>query len=342
MKRLLGILLILALAVPVWGADVKISELPVVTSVTAATDVVPVVASGATSQVTVTNLMKGANAGTATALAADPADCAAGQVATGIAASGALTCTATPSVTTLTGAVTGTASGNIPNSLADAKGDLAVASADNTWGRMAHPGAANYVLTTNATDTYLWSATHSHSDSAAQFYDATTTTNTVKIDAPTDTDGSIDAILDFSGVADADKTFTFPNATGTVALVKNEKLASFAWDNGASAVATAGSKRCVAIPYAATIVGHTMVISGDPGAGGTILNITKDAWSDSSLPTTEIDASAPPTVADNKVASTDSTLTGWTKTVAANDIICADVATNAVATWISLTIFGTK
>jgi hypothetical protein len=57
------------------------------------------------------------NAGTATALAADPADCAAGQIATGIAASGALSCTATPSgltsvgATTFTGALTGTATG---------------------------------------------------------------------------------------------------------------------------------------------------------------------------------------------------------------------------------------
>lgn len=73
------------------------------------------------------------NASTATALAADPADCSAGQVATGIAASGALTCTATPSVTTLTGDVTGTASGNIANTLADAAGDIIQASADNTW-----------------------------------------------------------------------------------------------------------------------------------------------------------------------------------------------------------------
>lgn len=50
------------------------------------------------------------NAATATALAADPADCAAGQIATGIAASGALSCTATPSVTTITGALSGNAS----------------------------------------------------------------------------------------------------------------------------------------------------------------------------------------------------------------------------------------
>lgn len=50
------------------------------------------------------------NAATATALAADPADCAAGQVATGINASGTLACTATPTLTTVTAALTGNAS----------------------------------------------------------------------------------------------------------------------------------------------------------------------------------------------------------------------------------------
>lgn len=42
------------------------------------------------------------NAATATALAADPADCSAGQVALGIVASGVATCTATPTVTSIT------------------------------------------------------------------------------------------------------------------------------------------------------------------------------------------------------------------------------------------------
>lgn len=41
------------------------------------------------------------NASTATALASDPSDCSAGQVATGIAASGNLSCTATPTLTAL-------------------------------------------------------------------------------------------------------------------------------------------------------------------------------------------------------------------------------------------------
>ena len=56
---------------------------------------------GTISGVTITGSVSG-NAGTATALAADPADCSAGQVATGIAASGALSCTANPSVTSMT------------------------------------------------------------------------------------------------------------------------------------------------------------------------------------------------------------------------------------------------
>ncbi len=52
------------------------------------------------------------NAATATALASDPTDCPAGQIAIGIAANGNLTCTATPTVTTLTGNVTGNVSGS--------------------------------------------------------------------------------------------------------------------------------------------------------------------------------------------------------------------------------------
>jgi hypothetical protein len=135
-------------------------------------------------------------------------------------------------------------------------------------------------------------------------------------------------------------------ATTTGACTNPIKLASFGWDNGTSAVtAEEASKRCVAVPTVATITGWTMVISGDPGAGGTIVTLTKDSLADTltagALPTTDIDASAPPTVADDEVAANDETLTGWTKTVAANDIICATVATNAVATWISLTIYGT-
>lgn len=102
----------------------------------------------------------------------------------------------------VTGTVTGTSSGNIPNTLADAAGDLIQGSADNVWAKLtkgsegtllragaasnayttstfadtyakgtflynasantvaslAHPGAANYLLYTNAADTAAWFA----------------------------------------------------------------------------------------------------------------------------------------------------------------------------------------
>ncbi|MFA6315617.1 MAG: hypothetical protein WC648_04610 [Candidatus Paceibacterota bacterium] len=58
MKKIYGLtLLILLFCLPLYAADVKISELPAVTSTTGATDVVPVVASGVTSKITVNNLL---------------------------------------------------------------------------------------------------------------------------------------------------------------------------------------------------------------------------------------------------------------------------------------------
>ena len=61
MKRILYLCLMLILLAcwPGWAADVKISALPAVTSTTPATDVIPIVASGATSKITVANFLSG-------------------------------------------------------------------------------------------------------------------------------------------------------------------------------------------------------------------------------------------------------------------------------------------
>lgn len=117
----------------------------------------------------VTNAIAGSitgNAATATALAADPADCAAGQLATGIAASGALTCTATPSLQalTLTGANTlglGTAStstGSVNFKNATNANLFTITSgvsgAALAWTLpTAAPGGANYLLNVDADGT---------------------------------------------------------------------------------------------------------------------------------------------------------------------------------------------
>lgn len=78
------------------------------------------------------------NADTATALAADPADCAAGQIALGVNASGTAQCTANPSVTTITGDLVGNA---------DTASALAADPSDCAAGEFANAIAANGNLT---------------------------------------------------------------------------------------------------------------------------------------------------------------------------------------------------
>lgn len=56
--KTLVVLFALLIALPSWGADVKFSELPTVTDTTPASDVIPMVASGATSKITVANFLK--------------------------------------------------------------------------------------------------------------------------------------------------------------------------------------------------------------------------------------------------------------------------------------------
>lgn len=115
MKKLLVLVCCLLFALPLYAADTAMDSFTDDSASPVGTDYL-IGYSGATGYRWTINSITGlvtaisGNAGTATALAADPADCAAGEVATGIAASGALTCTATPSVTTLTGAVSGNAS----------------------------------------------------------------------------------------------------------------------------------------------------------------------------------------------------------------------------------------
>ena len=74
------------------------------------------------------------NAGTATALAADPANCSAGQIALGVTAAGVAECTATPSGLTSVGATTftGNLTGNASGSSGSCTGNSATATAATT------------------------------------------------------------------------------------------------------------------------------------------------------------------------------------------------------------------
>ncbi len=105
-----------------------------------------------------------------------------------------------------------------------------------------------------------------------------------------------------------------------------------AFDGGGSAV-TVGSKAYVVVPFAGTITGWNVTVSS-----GTC---TVDVWkiaNGTAIPTVAntITAAAKPAIAANtNVHST--TLTGWTTSVAANDIIAFNVDA-ATATWINVSI----
>lgn len=115
MKKLFVLIFCLLIALPLYAADTAMDSFTDGSASPVGTDYL-IGYSGTTGYRWTINSITGlvtdisGNAGTATALASNPTDCAAGEVATGIAANGNLTCTATPSVTTLTGAVSGNAS----------------------------------------------------------------------------------------------------------------------------------------------------------------------------------------------------------------------------------------
>ena len=81
-----------ALAAPVAAQGLRISAMPS-GAPAQSTDQIPIARGASNFKLTVANILAG-NAGTASALAANPQDCASNVVATAIAANGDLTCTA--------------------------------------------------------------------------------------------------------------------------------------------------------------------------------------------------------------------------------------------------------
>ncbi len=146
-----------------------------------------------------------------------------------------------------------------------------------------------------------------------------------------------------AGTGGPGSTKTSAQTWGTPVLTSaTERLASFAWDGGGSAITVgATSKRCTIIPHAATITGWAILIDQD---GAISTHVYKDAWSTSALATTDITASEPPAITATGGTDIGATGTGvgWTTAVAAKDIICAEVHSVTAATWANLVIYGTR
>jgi len=101
-------------------------------------------------------------------------------------------------------------------------------------------------------------------------------------------------------------------ATGAAGV--STRVVGIAIDGGGSVPAT-GIKGYVICPFGGTIIGWNIV--GDV-TGSAVVDVYKIAYG-ATLPTSSIAASAKPTLSSAKV-NKDSTVTGWTTAVAANDI----------------------
>jgi hypothetical protein len=108
--------------------------------------------------------------------------------------------------------------------------------------------------------------------------------------------------------------------------------------DGSGGTITVGQKGYVQIPYACTITGWRLIANA---AGSIVVDIWKTAAPTIPTVANVITASAKPTLSSQQTA-TSSTLTGWTTSVAANDIIGFNVNSATTVSWVILQIFVTK
>lgn len=143
---------------------------------------------------------------------------------------------------------------------------------------------------------------------------------TVKVSAKTELNATPDSgdtlyILDGGtvGVGGTDKKITVDNLLGGV----KEGTINFVIDGGGSAITT-GVKGFVQIDFACTIDSVTLLADQ---SGSIVVDIWKDTYAN--YPPADADtitASAVPTIT-TATKSTDATLTGWTTSIAAGDIL---------------------
>ncbi|MCE5265681.1 MAG: hypothetical protein LLG97_19405, partial [Deltaproteobacteria bacterium] len=267
-------------------------------------------------------VVPGGNVATATALAADPANCAAGQIALGITAAGVAECTAAPSgltsvgATTFTGALTGNAStasalaangancnaGQAPLGV-DASGavegcfsvvtsitgaysavDFTVKSL--TAAKSSGVAGASMNYEANSTDTSVvgWMGPASISESwAYQFSSTQPTAGQVMVfAAPSGSGGP-------GGMKTSVQTWGGPYAPADGTGIVERIGATF--DGGGSAIAL-NKIAYVHVPYAVTAINQwTVVCDQDSGANGIIITPYMDAYAEDTLPTTTMCAS---------------------------------------------------
>ena len=117
---------------------------------------------------------------------------------------------------------------------------------------------------------------------------------------------------------------------------RETKIATIAFIiDGAGSAITTGQKGHLEIPFACTIQRVTMLADI---SGSIVVDIWKDIYAN--FPPADADsitASAPPTIATAQKAQ-DSTLTGWTKSIAAGDILAFNVDSITTITRVTISL----
>lgn len=125
----------------------------------------------------------------------------------------------------------------------------------------------------------------------------------------------------------------------TLANINGTNGIGYTIDGGGAAIATGVAGTGVQVPFACTITSATLLADQ---TGSIVIDIWKDSYAN--FPPTVADticASAKPTISSG-VKSTDSTLTGWTKTIAAGDILYFNVDSVTSIQTVTLTLTVTK
>lgn len=145
-----------------------------------------------------------------------------------------------------------------------------------------------------------------------------------------DTNASHDLILAPGSNITADRTLTLTtgdaNRSLTLPVIGTVGITI---DGGGSAITT-GTKGYVECPFAGTIVQATVLLDQ---SGSIVIDVWKDTYAN--YPPTDADsitAAAPPTVSAPATKSQDATLTGWTTSIAAGDILGFNVDSITTAT----------
>lgn len=124
---------------------------------------------------------------------------------------------------------------------------------------------------------------------------------------------------------------------GQITSITQSELA-YEIDGGGSAIST-GTKGSFTVPFACRIDKVTLLADQ---SGSVVVDIWKDTYTNYKPTVADtITASAKPTLS-SAIKYQDSTLTGWTKTLAANDVLTFNVDSAATITKLTVSLTITK